>query len=124
MKWGLPPWTIDVPESTAQVPDDVDVAVVGGGFTGLAAACWLRRRAPERTVAVLEAGRIGAGASGRTGGLVLDESAAGRLSGLGEVLQEYESALHELSIDAGFRRTDAWDPKIKSYLRISIPGCE
>jgi len=46
----------------------VDVAVIGGGFTGLSAALALAKRGAS--VAVLEAGRIGGGASGRNGGQV------------------------------------------------------
>ncbi len=61
----------------------------GPGFTGLAAASWLRLLAPEKSVAVFEAFEIGAGASGRTGGLVLTESAAGDLPGLGDVLSGF-----------------------------------
>ena len=44
----------------------VDVAVVGGGFTGLSAALALAKRGAS--VAVLEADYVGAGASGRNGG--------------------------------------------------------
>jgi len=43
-----------------------DVAVIGGGFTGLSAALAFGRRGAS--VAVLDAGRIGGGASGRNGG--------------------------------------------------------
>jgi gamma-glutamylputrescine oxidase len=46
----------------------VDVVVIGGGFTGLSAALELSEAG--YSVAVLEAGRIGAGASGRNGGQV------------------------------------------------------
>jgi glycine/D-amino acid oxidase-like deaminating enzyme len=46
----------------------VDVAVVGGGLTGLWAALELRRLAPDCRVAVLEAEVCGFGASGRNGG--------------------------------------------------------
>jgi gamma-glutamylputrescine oxidase len=42
--------------------------VIGGGYTGLTAALHLARRA--RSVALLEASRIGSGASGRNGGQV------------------------------------------------------
>lgn len=45
-----------------------DVAVVGGGFTGLCTAYNLRTDNPGLTVAVLEAEVIGYGASGRNGG--------------------------------------------------------
>lgn len=45
-----------------------DVAVVGGGFTGLWAAWYLRQRAPDMAVTVLEGRTVGHGASGRNGG--------------------------------------------------------
>ncbi len=47
---------------------DVDVAVVGGGFTGLWTARELLRRDPSLRVSVLEANVCGFGASGRNGG--------------------------------------------------------
>jgi glycine/D-amino acid oxidase-like deaminating enzyme len=45
-----------------------DVAIVGGGFTGLATAIAVARRQPGRRVVVLEGARCGYGASGRNGG--------------------------------------------------------
>jgi glycine/D-amino acid oxidase-like deaminating enzyme len=45
-----------------------DVAIVGGGFTGLATAIAAARRRPGRRVVVLEGARCGYGASGRNGG--------------------------------------------------------
>jgi glycine/D-amino acid oxidase-like deaminating enzyme len=45
-----------------------DVAIVGGGFTGLSAAIAIARRQPGRRVVVLEGARCGYGASGRNGG--------------------------------------------------------
>lgn len=62
------------------------MVVVGAGFTGLAAALHLARRG--RQVTVLEAGRIGEGASGRTGGIALEETAAGPLPGFENCLEE------------------------------------
>lgn len=47
---------------------DVDVAVVGGGFTGLWTAYALRRADPSVRVVVLEGEVCGFGASGRNGG--------------------------------------------------------
>src|SRR5207237_10847550 len=47
---------------------DADVAVVGGGFTGLWTALALREREPSARVVVLEAETCGAGPSGRNGG--------------------------------------------------------
>jgi len=47
---------------------DVDVAVVGGGFTGLSTAWHLRCAEPGASVAVLESEIVGYGASGRNAG--------------------------------------------------------
>jgi glycine/D-amino acid oxidase-like deaminating enzyme len=46
----------------------VDVAIIGGGFTGLWTAIRLLEAEPSLRVAVLEAERVGRGASGRNGG--------------------------------------------------------
>jgi glycine/D-amino acid oxidase-like deaminating enzyme len=51
------------------LPDRVDVAVIGAGFTGLSAARTLAQRGAK--VAVLESETIGWGASSRNGGMVL-----------------------------------------------------
>ena len=45
-----------------------DLAVVGGGFTGLWTALQAKERDPDRHVVLLEGGRIGWAASGRNGG--------------------------------------------------------
>lgn len=55
-----------MPASEGPVEGYVDVAVIGGGFTGLSAALALGKRGAS--VTVLDAGRIGGGASGRNGG--------------------------------------------------------
>jgi len=96
--WGNRPWTIAFHAKQHPFPDSVDCAVVGGGFTGLTAAAWLKRLAPEKSVALLEAGHFGDGASGHTGGLALAESAAGDLSGLGDVLAGYKKILREMDV--------------------------
>ena len=56
------------PERAATLPDSADAVVVGGGYTGLAAA---RQLAPQggATVVVLEAHTLGWGASTRNGGI-------------------------------------------------------
>ncbi len=45
-----------------------DVAIVGGGFTGLWTALALRERAPGLSVVLIEASLCGSGASGKNGG--------------------------------------------------------
>jgi gamma-glutamylputrescine oxidase len=49
-----------------------DVAIVGGGFTGVSTAWHLRRANPGLGIALLEAAVLGHGASGRNGGQVLN----------------------------------------------------
>jgi glycine/D-amino acid oxidase-like deaminating enzyme len=65
-------WTATAPAfvpRAAELPPQCDVAIVGGGFTGLSAALALARRGAS--VVVLEAGeRVAAEASGRNGGHV------------------------------------------------------
>jgi glycine/D-amino acid oxidase-like deaminating enzyme len=46
----------------------VDVAIVGGGYTGLWTALALKARSPDLSVALIEAGLCGSGASGKNGG--------------------------------------------------------
>src|SRR5258708_38578184 len=94
--WGVPPWTVDFRPAPCALPDQVDFAIIGGGFTGLSAAAWLRRFAPGRSVLVLESASLGEGASGRTGGMALAETAAGKLPGLGDVLAGYKKILRAL----------------------------
>ncbi len=46
----------------------VDVAIVGGGYTGLWTAYYLHRADPTLRIAIIEAEMVGFGASGRNGG--------------------------------------------------------
>lgn len=64
-------------EPRAPLPGDreVDVAIVGAGFTGLWTAYYLLRADPSIQVAVLERDIAGFGASGRNGGWCLGEIA-------------------------------------------------
>ena len=62
--------TVALPEGEAgPLPEKVDVAVIGSGFSGLSAARTLARRGAK--VAVLEAESLCWGASSRNGGMVL-----------------------------------------------------
>jgi len=69
-----PWWQDEAPPDEARPPlegtIDADVAVVGGGFTGLWTALEVLRRRPSANVVVLEAARCGDGASGRNGGFL------------------------------------------------------
>ncbi|MCE3246553.1 MAG: FAD-dependent oxidoreductase [Geminicoccaceae bacterium] len=95
-----------------------DVAVIGGGFTGLSAGIALAKKGAE--VVLLEAGRVGGGASGRNGGhcnngLAIDFRAAAERLGLTTAralyhaydagVDEVERLIGEERIDCDFQRT-------------------
>jgi len=64
-------WMQTIPEPTPEPlvgHVDVDVAVVGAGFTGLSTAYHVKQAEPSTTVAVFDAESVGFGASGRNGG--------------------------------------------------------
>lgn len=99
------------------LPERVDVAIIGGGYTGLSAARTLAKQGV--TVAVLEANTIGWGASSRNGGMVL----TGLKLGMQTIQRKYgtelarrffqysldsidtvEQTVKEENIDCGFAR--------------------
>lgn len=53
-----------------------DIMIVGGGLLGCSTAYWLHRLAPSLEVGIVEAHTLGAGASGRNAGFVLEGAAA------------------------------------------------
>jgi glycine/D-amino acid oxidase-like deaminating enzyme len=69
-----------LPKRRPPLPGDVsaDVCIVGGGFTGLWTAYYLKRSRPEVSVVVLEREFAGFGASGRNGGWLSNVFAASR----------------------------------------------
>jgi glycine/D-amino acid oxidase-like deaminating enzyme len=96
---------------------DVDVAIVGAGFTGLWTAYYLARADPGLRIAVLEAEVAGFGASGRNGGWcsALFPKSSASLAAMGgregalaqhramrESVDEIGRVLDEESIDAHF----------------------
>ena len=67
----VPYWHVVAPTRPSRshdLPARVDVAIVGGGLTGLWTALELQRREPSRSVVVIEAQSVGYGASGRNAG--------------------------------------------------------
>src|SRR4051812_35341112 len=65
-------WLQDVVADAVTTPlqgnEHADVAIVGGGFTGIWTALRIKEQAPETRVTILEADFCGSGASGRNGG--------------------------------------------------------
>ncbi len=106
-----------------------DVAIIGGGFTGLWTAWWLTEQAPETRIVLLEADIVGGGASGRNGGFVtggwdhLPSLVAhfGDEQGLAtaEALEEAPAAIGEWTVRHG---VDAWFTPAGSILAASSPA--
>src|SRR5215472_11329365 len=98
---------------------DADLAVVGGGFTGLWTALLAKERDPGRDVVLLEAKTIGHAASGRNGGFCSASLTHGMANGLerfpdempalerlGEQnLTEIRDAIDKYQIDCDFQPT-------------------
>jgi glycine/D-amino acid oxidase-like deaminating enzyme len=112
------PWVADLPPYEARAPlageVRADVAIVGGGFTGVSTALHLSRRFPDRRVVLLEARLLANGASGRNGGHVLnffngaEPADPARVRRLYEVtnaaIDDIEATLRSAGVDAGFAR--------------------
>ncbi|SEH03598.1 Glycine/D-amino acid oxidase [Nonomuraea solani] len=71
---------IGMPDRRAALPGSrsYDVVIVGGGYTGLWTAYYLKKAQPELRIAILEREFAGAGASGRNGGWLSAEFAGSR----------------------------------------------
>src|SRR5262245_38272895 len=73
-------WIDNVSEDTQSPAEEArpldstvaDVAIIGGGFTGVSTAYHLSRRFPEKRVILIEARTLANGASGRNGGQMLN----------------------------------------------------
>src|SRR5665811_854867 len=65
------------PRPSLPGPTEVDVAIIGAGFTGLWTAYYLKKTDPSLRIAVVEKEVAGFGPSGRNGGWVLHLSATG-----------------------------------------------
>jgi glycine/D-amino acid oxidase-like deaminating enzyme len=92
--------TIQMPDDSnlAPLPEKVDVAVIGGGYTGLSAARMLAKQGVR--VAVLEANTIGWGASSRNGGMVLTGLKLGMQTLMKQYGREIAKRLFQCSLDA------------------------
>lgn len=84
------------PRIPLQGEQQVDVCIVGGGFTGLSAALELAKAG--RTVALLEARHLGWGCSGRNGGQINPGLAADQATLERQVGTQAARALWELSL--------------------------
>jgi glycine/D-amino acid oxidase-like deaminating enzyme len=94
--------TVEMPraEGSASLPESVDVAVIGAGYTGLSAARTLAKLGAK--VAVLESETIGWGASSRNGGMVL----TGMKLGVNQLISMYGRELTQRMYAASLATID------------------
>jgi len=117
------------PRAPLQVDHEVDLAVVGAGFTGLWAALLALEEDPQREVVVLEAERLGWAATGRNGGFCAASLTHGMGNGLarwpGEMpllqrlgatnLDAIEATIRVRGIDCDFERTGELDVAVQPW---------
>jgi glycine/D-amino acid oxidase-like deaminating enzyme len=108
---------------------ECDLAIVGGGFTGLWSALLARQRNPGLDVMILEARRAATAASGRNGGFCDASLTHGFANGLSrfaaeldtlerlgvENLDAIESTIRDHEIDCNFERTGMLDVATASW---------
>ena len=86
----------------------VDICVVGAGFTGVATALTLAERG--FSVALVEANRVGWGASGRNGGQLING-----ISGLSKVQNKYGDGIADMLWDLRWRGNDIIHDRVAKY---------
>jgi gamma-glutamylputrescine oxidase len=109
--WGEPFWSFPIPVTSHPLTDGlhVDVAIAGAGFTGLATAHYVRQLCPDLRVAVFEAQQVGNGASGRTGGLVLEDTAVGPLPGVGNCIATLQELVSTQGLQCDLQVHGCWE---------------
>lgn len=106
-------WWDGIPRATPEPPLETAIttqyAIVGGGYTGLWTAYFLKQRQPQADVVLVEAHRIGHGASGRNGGWLMGslEGLSTFVSADGRLAQSVRSTLNQLVTDAGKTLSEA-----------------
>jgi gamma-glutamylputrescine oxidase len=86
----------------------VDVCVIGAGFTGVATALTLAERG--YSVALVEANRIGWGASGRNGGQLING-----ISGLAKVQKKHGDGIADMLWEMRWRGNDIIHERVAKY---------
>jgi glycine/D-amino acid oxidase-like deaminating enzyme len=109
--WGEPAWSFPIPVTPCLLTDGMwlDIAVVGAGFTGLATAHYILQHDPGLHVAVFEVQQVGAGASGRTGGIVLEDTAIGPLPGVEDCIATLQELVRTQTIACDLQVDGCWE---------------
>ncbi|MFE5672854.1 NAD(P)/FAD-dependent oxidoreductase [Agromyces sp. NPDC056523] len=128
-------WLEDVPDEAKQPRPRLegtrvaDLAIVGGGYTGLWTAVLAKRADPDRRVVLLEAKQVGWAASGRNGGFCEASLTHGRDNGLSRWpaemdeldrlglanLDAIEASEAEFGMDVEFERNGSLDIAVEPH---------
>ena len=95
-----------------------DVAIIGGGFTGVSCAWHLAERFPEKRIVLCEARSIANGASGRNGGLMLNW-----VNGVDALDLEHEARIFRFTNDGIEQITSLIAISASSTATASSPRC-
>ncbi|HMZ07098.1 MAG TPA: FAD-dependent oxidoreductase, partial [Anaerolineales bacterium] len=110
----VPYWLDDPskPEPTPPLTTQIqtDLAIIGGGFTGLWTALQAKQADPDRDVVLIEAGEVAIGASGRNGGFC----AASITHGIDNGRSRWAKELPKL-IQLGNENLDGIEATIKQF---------
>ena len=105
--WGATPWHGGQLRAAESVPSRADVVIVGGGLTGCSAAYHLSRLGIRPVL--LEADLVASGASGRTGGIVLEGSAVGPLDRADACVPGLARLVEREQIECELRLPGCWE---------------
>ncbi|SMD25504.1 NAD(P)/FAD-dependent oxidoreductase [Kibdelosporangium aridum] len=136
------PYWLDVhpePEPCSALTANIraDLAVVGGGYTGLWAALQAKEHDPSLDVVLLDADRCGSAASGRNGGFCASSLTHGILNGVArfaeemaelerfglENLDDIERSVSEYGIDCDFQRSGELNVATQSWQVAELERC-
>ena len=128
------PYWLDRPERPDPLPplvgyDSADLAVIGGGYSGLWTALLAKEENPGRDVVLLEAGTCGWAASGRNGGFCAASLTHGLANGIDRFPDEIEvlerlgqenldaiaATIERYGIDCDFERTGELSVAVEPY---------
>lgn len=122
-----------------------DLAIIGGGFTGVSTAYHFSRRYPEKRVVLLEAKSLANGASGRNGGMLLNwlpsmygydlemtrriyQMTHAGIQMIADIIQRHQLPVSyrmdgTLAVYTDLRRAEAAQQETELHRQLGIPTC-
>lgn len=116
-------WALEQPPANAPLDSDIDadIAIIGGGYTGLSSAWHLAKTNPGKKIVLLEARLLGNGGSGRNGGMILPSMGPELYDTLDD--GKYQKRVYDVSVENmnKFREVDSlsgidFDLRLNGYV--------